>query len=72
MNSNHSTLYFRYEEKQNGALHWKKQTQKKRNTDCNVNDAGISNNSYAFALLFKNIRSQKKHSTTRWVPTPIT
>ena len=27
--------------------------------DCNVNDTGISDNSYAFALLFKNIRLQK-------------
>ena len=26
---------------------------KRSNTDCNVNDAGISNNSYAFASLFK-------------------
>ena len=42
----------------------KTQSQKKRNTDCNVNDTGISDNSYAFALLFKNIRSQKNHSTT--------
>ena len=62
MNSNYSPLCFRYEEKQNGVLHWKKQSQKKRNTDCNVNDAGISDNSYAFALLFKNICLQKKHS----------
>ena len=53
MNSNHSTLCFRYEEEQNEVLHWKKQSQKKRNTGCNENDTGISDNSYAFALLFK-------------------
>ena len=53
MNSNHQILCFRYEEKQNEVLHWKIQSQKERNTDCNGNDTGISDNSYAFALLFK-------------------
>ena len=54
MNSNHEILCFRYEEKQNEVLHWKTQSHKERNTDCNGNDVGISDNSYAFTLLFKN------------------
>ena len=36
-----------------------KKITKKRNTDCNVNDAGISDNSCEFALLLKNIRLQR-------------
>ena len=54
MNSNHQILCFRYEEKQNEVLHWKTQSHKERNTDCNGNDTGIFDNSYEFALLFKN------------------
>ena len=45
--------------KQNEVLHQKTQPHKERNKDCNGNDIGISDNSYAFALLFKNNMSSK-------------
>ena len=59
MNSNHPILCFRYEEKQNEVLHWKTKSHKERNIDCNGNDMGISDNYYAFTLLFKNNMSFK-------------
>ena len=64
MNSNHSTLSFRYEQKQNGVLHWKTQSHKERSTDCNINGTGISDNSFAFNFVlqkiyvFQNIQQQ--------------
>ena len=45
--------------KQKEVLHRKTQSHKERNTDCNGNNIGISDNSYAFALLFKNNMSFK-------------
>ena len=64
MNSNHSTLCFKYEENKMECNTGKKQSQRRRNIDCNVNSVGISDNPLAFNFViqkiyvFKNIQQQ--------------
>ena len=53
MNSNHPTLYFRYEEETKWSVTQEILSHKERSTDCNINDTGISGKTHAFALLFK-------------------
>ena len=43
MNSNHPTLYFRYEEEKKWSVALREiRSHKERSTDCNINDTGIS------------------------------
>ena len=73
MNSNHPTLYFRYEEKNKMKCYTGKvRLHKERGTNCNINDTGISDKpSCIHFVIQKYICSPKNNSTTRWVPTPI-
>ena len=72
MNSNHLMLYSRYEEETKWSVtqgkynHIKKEAQ----TVISMTQESLIN-LHAFTLLFKNRYVLQNHSTTRWVPTPI-
>ena len=48
-------LYFKYEGNRMECKTGKKQSQRKRSTDCNINDAWISDNSFTFNFVLQKI-----------------
>ena len=71
MNSNHSTLRFRYEENKMECKHRKKQSHRKENTDCNVNNTRISDTHMHSTLLFKKLSIFKNIDPTNGFQPPI-
>ena len=73
MNSNHLTLYSRYEEEtkwnvtQGKYNHIKKEAQ----TVISMTNESLTKNSHAFTLLSQKQVCPPKLFTPRWVPTPI-
>ena len=53
MNSNHSTLCSKYEGNRMECKTGKKQSQRKRSTDCNINETWISDNSFTFNFVLQ-------------------
>ena len=62
MNSNYSTLCFRYEENKMEWKHWRKNNHiGKKSTDCNVDGTRISDNPHAFKFVISKIICPQEH-----------